>query len=186
MRPMPRLSTFFQITCLLILSITRRFKAWDTVLLSSLAYGPYSLSSACFGMIACTGLPSALFFHLLIPIDFRHFPDSLTNLILVFLLFFFHLVSPEIISLRFHHRTYLPDDQHFWVFFKLFLLLQYLASFTFGFCSYLIFYWVVYPKKRTVSLSRLHRTWIILLRSTISISYAVNTVLLIKPLTHEE
>jgi hypothetical protein len=73
---------------------------------------------------------------------------------LVFLLFFFHLVSPEILSLRSYHRTFLPDDQHFLVFFKLFLLLQYLAflhNLEFVISSdsaaILIFYWVIYPEE---------------------------------------
>jgi hypothetical protein len=111
--------------------ITRLFKAWDTDLLSSLAYGygPYSLNSLCFSMTAHRGLSSAFLFYLFTPIDFRHSSYSPTTLILVFLLFFFHLVSPEILSLRSYHRTFLPDDQHFLVFIKLFLLLQYLAFF---------------------------------------------------------
>jgi len=33
------------------------------------------------------------------------------GLILFFLLFVFFSVPPEIISLRFHHQTYLLDDQ---------------------------------------------------------------------------
>lgn len=80
--------------------ITRLFKAWDTDLLSSLAYryGPYSLNSLCFSMTAHRGLSSAFFFYLLTPIDFRHSSYSPTTLILVFLLFFYHLVFPEILS----------------------------------------------------------------------------------------
>ena len=38
---------------------------------SSLAYGPYSLTSASFRMKAHTDLSSAFFLHLLTPIDFR-------------------------------------------------------------------------------------------------------------------
>jgi hypothetical protein len=40
---------------------------------SSLAYGPYSLTSASFRMTAHTDLSSALFLHLLTSVDFRSF-----------------------------------------------------------------------------------------------------------------
>jgi hypothetical protein len=102
--------------------ITRRFKTWDTDHLYSLVYDPAHHDSP-YRPVFC-------FFCLLTPFDFRHSPYTLTTLILVFLLFFFHLVSTEILPLRSYRRTFLPDNQGFLVFLILYLLLQYLAFFT--------------------------------------------------------
>lgn len=62
---------------------------------SSLAYHPYSLTSDSFSMIAHTDLSSAFFHHLRQPLIWDYCQYSLTTLILVSLLFFFHLVSPR-------------------------------------------------------------------------------------------
>ena len=43
--------------------ITRSFKVWDTDLLSSLAYGPYSLTSAFFSIQACLLRSSSISWH---------------------------------------------------------------------------------------------------------------------------
>jgi hypothetical protein len=65
---------------------------------SSLAYGPHSLTRAPFRMTAHTDrllLFSSISWHRSIS---DHSQYSLATLILVFLLFFFHLISPEIFS----------------------------------------------------------------------------------------
>ena len=63
---------------------------------SSLAHSPCNLASATFQLIAHTDLSSAVFLHVWTPFDHSHY--SLTTLILVFPVFFFNLVSPEILS----------------------------------------------------------------------------------------
>jgi hypothetical protein len=69
-----------------------------------------------FRMRASTNISSPLFLHLLTPIYFRSFIVE-SNLFLnsVFLLFFFCLVSKEILSFRFYHQIFLTNDQPFLV-----------------------------------------------------------------------
>jgi hypothetical protein len=55
----------------MIMFVSVRFS--NKISSSSLAYGPYSLTSTSFRMIAHTDLSSALFLHLLTSIDFRSF-----------------------------------------------------------------------------------------------------------------
>lgn len=57
-----------------------------------------SLTSASFRMTTHEDLSSVLFLHVLTPIDFRHSQQSLSILILVFMLLFFRLVPPEMLS----------------------------------------------------------------------------------------
>ena len=90
---------------------------------SSLAYGPDGLNSAAFRMIAHANLSSNFFLLLATPIDFRSFAIQY-NLNTVFLLFLFCLVSPEILSLRSYHKTFLLDAQPI---FLNHLLLKYLV-----------------------------------------------------------
>jgi hypothetical protein len=54
-------------------------------------------------------MSSAFFLHLLTPVNYSQY--RLATFILVFLLFFFHLVSPEIFALPSHHQTSSPDGQ---------------------------------------------------------------------------
>ena len=89
---------------------------------SSLAYGPHSLTCAPITMIPMQIsllLSSSISWH---PSISDHSQYSPSTLILVFLLFFFHLVCPDIHYLRSYRQTFLPHDQQILVFFLLWLL----------------------------------------------------------------
>ena len=74
-------------------------------------------------MQICLLLSSCISWH---PSISDHSQYSLTTLILIFLLFLFRLVSPEILSLRAYHHIFLRDGLPILIF-LLFLLLQYLV-----------------------------------------------------------